>query len=100
MNASAAPINSTNTQNPTACTTPSWNRNPITWPHATETISAMTQRYMLAVMRDASGVSEAIGIALNRRLMPSTESVADRNAADTAANQIAWSTINGVRYWA
>ena len=37
---------------------------------------------MLADIRAASGVSGAIGMALNRRLMPCTESVADRNAAD------------------
>ncbi len=77
-----------------------WNRNPITWPQATDTASAMQQRYMLAVIRDASGVSTGIGIARNRRLMPCTESVADRNAAEMAANQMACSTINGVRYWA
>ena len=55
---------------------------------------------MLADMRAASGVSGPIGMALNRRLMPCTESVADRNAADTAANAIACSTISGIRYCA
>ena len=60
----------------------------------------MQQRYMLADMRAASGVSGAIGMALNRRLMPCTESVADRNAADMAANAIACSAISGIRYCA
>ena len=55
---------------------------------------------MLADMREASGVSGAIGIALNRRLMPCTESVADRNAADVAAKPIAFSAISGIRYCA
>ena len=44
---------------------------------------------MLADMREASGVSGAIGMVLNGRMMPCTESVADRNAAEMAANEIA-----------
>ena len=72
----------------------------MTYPQATDTASATQHRYMLAVSRDESGVSVAIGIARKRRLMPCTESVAERNAADTAANQIACSTMSGVRYCA
>ena len=55
---------------------------------------------MLADMRAASGVSGAIGMDLNRRLMPCTESVADRKAAETAANEIASSAISGIKYCA
>ena len=72
----------------------------MTCPHTRETISAITQRYMLAVIRAASGVNRAIGMDRNLRLMPCSASIADRNAADTAAKKMAWSTINGVRYCA
>ena len=70
----------------------------MTWPHTSETASAMQQRYMLADMRAASGVSGAIGMALNRRLMPCTESVADRNAADTRGERDGCSAMSGIRY--
>ena len=55
---------------------------------------------MLADMREASGVNGAIGMDSNRRLMPCTESVADRKAADTAANATACNAISGIRYCA
>ena len=58
---------------------------------------ALWHRYSLADMRAASGESEAIGMALKRRLIPRSASIADRNAADTAPNVIATTTIIGVR---
>ena len=48
-------------------------------------------------MRAANGVAGAIGMEPNRRLMPWTASVAARNAPEMEANEIACSTINGVR---
>ena len=64
------------------------------------TVSATVHRYTAAEMRAATGVNGAIGMDLNRRLMPSTESVAARNAVDIAANVMASSAINGIRYCA
>ena len=55
---------------------------------------------MLAVIRAASGVSDAIGIDWKRRLIPCTESVAARKAAEIEANAMACNTISGVRYCA
>ena len=69
----------------------------MTWPQISAIVKPITQRYTLADIRAANGVNGAIGMEPNRRLMPRAASVAARNAPEMEANEIAWSTISGVR---
>src|SRR5271167_3533726 len=58
----------------------------------------MQHRYTLADTRASTGVNGAIGMDLNRRLTPCSESIAARKADEMAANATACSVTKGVTY--
>ena len=76
------------------------NRNPITCPHTMAVARPIPHLYTFPDIRAANGAIGGIGIVRNRRLTPSTSSVADLKAADIAAKYTVCKTIAGMRYCA
>ena len=100
ISARPAPITSASRTNPAVCQALPWNRKPMMWPQISETTSAMTQRYMLAVMRGGQRGQPGHRHGAETPVDAGRASMADRKAADTAAKKMACSTISGVRYCA